>query len=81
MIAVAVVLALGVVGLAVAPLANAAGGATITKTVEDEQASYAVGEQVTYRLNVQCSALETGCGITTVTDVLDTATSRSPLPA
>ncbi|MEI2648650.1 MAG: SdrD B-like domain-containing protein [Dermatophilaceae bacterium] len=26
---------------------------------------------MTYRLNVQCSALETGCGITTVTDVLD----------
>lgn len=70
-VAMIVVLTLGVVGLAVAPMASAASGATITKTVVDKQTSYAVGEQVVYKLNVQCSGLESGCGVTTVTDVMD----------
>jgi fimbrial isopeptide formation D2 family protein len=72
--AVVVVLALGVVGLAVAPLSSAAGsGATIIKEVVGQPAGhvYAVGEQVIYRLNVQCSGLRLPCGVVTVTDVMD----------
>lgn len=71
-IGAALVMAMAVLGLTVAPHASAADtAATITKTVVNQKASYAIGEVVTYRLTVSCSSLVGACGIGTLTDALD----------
>ena len=46
-------------------------GATVTKTIRNAQATYLVGQDVTYDIQVQCSSLTVVCGPTTLTDQLD----------
>ena len=68
----ALVMAMAILGLTMAPFAHAADtAATIEKTIVSPKSSYAIGDTVTYRLTLQCSSLTGSCGIGTITDILD----------